>query len=193
MPQERSVSCLIIMMITRFNAECKEYLEGKGKFSEKERVAIGSASMMGIPYRIAEKQFDISRTYYHELGKKADCALEKLCASEQTTEPVIVLKKAFRERLIVSLTCRGMSAANITAFAEEMFGYSISGGTIWNTLKKVSEKADAAEKSVSLENIVVLLENHIGSRICRALEMPKLRNFRSKEIQYLACPKKRVK
>ena len=86
MPKERSASCLTVMMITRFNAECKERLEGKGKFSAKERVAIGSASMMGIPYRIAEEQFDISRTYYHELGRKADCALENLCASEQLAE-----------------------------------------------------------------------------------------------------------
>ena len=128
MSQERSASCLIIMMITRFNAECKDRPEGKCKFSAKERVAIGSASMMGIPYRIAEEQFNISRTYYHELGRKADCALENLCASEQTTERVIVLNKAFRERLIVSLTCLGMSAANISAFAEEMFGYSIPAG-----------------------------------------------------------------
>ena len=141
------------MMITRFNAECKERPEGKGKFTAKERLGIGSASMMGIPYRIAEEEFDISRTYYYDLGQKADCVLESLCASERTTERVIALNKAFRERLIVSLTCYGMSAANITAFAEEMFGYSISGGTIWNTLKKVSGKAEAAEKSVSLENI----------------------------------------
>ena len=153
MPQERSASCLIIMMITRFNAECKERPEGKGKFTAKERLGIGSASMMGIPYRIAEEEFDISRTYYYDLGQKADCVLENLCASERTTERVIALNKAFRERLIVSLTCYGMSAANITAFAEEMFGYSISGGTIWNTLKNVSGKAEAAEKSVSLENI----------------------------------------
>ena len=141
------------MMITRFNAECKERPEGKGKFTAKERLGIGSASMMGIPYRIAEEEFDISRTYYYDLGQKADCVLENLCASERTTERVIALNKAFRERLIVSLTCYGMSAANITAFAEEMFGYSISGGTIWNTLKNVSGKAEAAEKSVSLENI----------------------------------------
>jgi hypothetical protein len=141
------------MMITRFNAECKERPEGKGKFTAKERLGIGSASMMGIPYRIAEEEFDISRTYYYDLGEKADCVLENLCATERTTERVIALNKAFRERLIVSLTCYGMSAANITAFAEEMFGYSISGGTIWNTLKNVSGKAEAAEKSVSLENI----------------------------------------
>ena len=153
MPKERSASCLITMMITRFNAECKDRPKGKRKFSAKERVAIGSASMMGISYRIAEERFNISRTHYHELGRKADCALENLCASEQTTERVIALNKAFRERLIVSLTCLGMSAANITAFAEEMFGYSISSGTIWNTLKKVSREAEAAEKRVSLENI----------------------------------------
>ena len=153
MPQERNASCLIIMMITRFNAECKERSEGKGKFTAKERLGIGSASMMGIPYRIAEEEFDISRTYYYDLGQKADCVLESLCATERTTERVIALNKAFRERLIVALTCYGMSAANITAFAEEMFGHSISGGTIWNTLKKASGKAEAAEKSVSLENI----------------------------------------
>ena len=141
------------MMITRFNAECKERPEGKGKFTAKERLGIGSASMMGIPYRIAEEEFDISRTYYYDLGQKADCVLESLCATERTTERVIALNKAFRERLIAALTCYGMSAANITAFAEEMFGYSISGGTIWNTLKNVSGKAEAAEKSVSLENI----------------------------------------
>lgn len=153
MPQERSASCLIIMMITRFNAGCKERAEGKGKFTAKERLEIGAASAMGIPYRIAEEQFDISRTHYHDLGKRADCVLESLCASEQATERVIVLNKAFRERLVVSLTCYGMSAANITAFAEEMFAYSISGGTIWNILKEASPKAEALEKSVSLENV----------------------------------------
>ena len=153
MPQERSASCLIIMMITRFNAECKERPKGKGKFTAKERLGIGSASMMGIPYRIAGEQFDISRTHYHDLGEKANCVLENLCAAERTTERVIVLNKAFRERLVVSLTCRGMSAANITAFAEEVFAYSISGGTIWNILKEASRKAEAAEKSVSLENV----------------------------------------
>lgn len=153
MPQERSASCLIIMMITRFNAGCKERPEGKGKFTAKERLEIGAASAMGIPYRIAEEQFDISRTHYHDLGKRADCVLESLCASEQATERVIVLNKAFRERLVVSLTCYGMSAANITAFAEEMFAYSISGGTIWNILKEASPKAEALEKSVSLENV----------------------------------------
>ena len=76
-PQERSASCLIIMMITRFNAGCKERPEGKGKFSGKERAAIGSASMTGIPCRIAEKQFDIGRTYYHELGKKSGLRVGK--------------------------------------------------------------------------------------------------------------------
>jgi hypothetical protein len=141
------------MMITRFNAGCKKRPEGKGKFTAKERLGIGAASAMGIPYGIAQEEFDISRTYYHDLGKKADCALESLCASEQTTERVIALNKAFRERLVVALTCYGMSAANITAFAEEMFAYSISGGTIWNTLKEASRKAETAEKSVSLENI----------------------------------------
>ena len=125
MPQERSASCLTVTMITRFNAEYKERPKGKGKFTEKERLGIGSASMMGIPYGIAGERFDISRTYYHELGKKADCVLENLRASGRTTERVIVLNKAFRERLIVSLTCRGMSAANITEFAEEVFAYSI--------------------------------------------------------------------
>ena len=130
MPKERSASCLIIMMITRFNAGRKERLEGKGKFSGKERVAIGSASMTGIPCRIAEKQFDIGRAYYHELGKKAGCALENLRASEQTTEAVIVPNKAFRERLVASLTRPGTSAANIAALAEDVFSYSISGGTI---------------------------------------------------------------
>ncbi|MBP5717559.1 MAG: transposase [Abditibacteriota bacterium] len=109
--------------------------------------------MMGIPYRIAEEAFDISRTYYYDLGKKADCVLERLCASEQTTERVIALNKAFRERLVVALTCYGMSAANITAFAEEMFAYSISSGTIWNILKEKSRKAETLEKSVSLENV----------------------------------------
>ena len=153
MPQERSASCLTVTMITRFNAEYKERPKGKGKFTEKERLGIGSASMMGIPYGVAGERFDISRTYYHELGKKADWALENLCASEQATERVIVLNKAFRERLIVSLTCRGMSAANITEFAEEVFAYSISGGTVWNTLKEASRKAEEAEKSVSLENV----------------------------------------
>jgi len=152
-PQERSASCLIIMMITRFHAECKERPNGKGKFTGKERLGIGSASMMGIPYGIAGERFDISRTYYHDLGKKADCALENLCALEQTAERVIVLNKAFRERLIVALTCYGMSAANITAFAEEVFAYPISGGTIWNTLKETSRKAEETEKSVSLENV----------------------------------------
>ena len=120
-------------MITRFNAEYKKRLNGKGKFTRKERLVHDGDSL-----RDCGERFDISRTYYHGLGKKADCVLENLCASEQATERVIVLNKAFRERLIVSLTCRGMSAANITAFAEEMFGYSISGGTIWNTLKKVA-------------------------------------------------------
>ena len=81
------------MMITRFNAECKERSEGKGKFTAKERLEIGAASMMGIPYRIAEEAFDISRTHYHNLGKKADCVLENLRASERTTERVIVLNK----------------------------------------------------------------------------------------------------
>ena len=152
-PQERRASCLTVTMITRFNAEYKERPNGKGKFSGKERLGIGSASMMGIPYGIAGERFDISRTYYHELGKKADCVLENLCASERTTERVIVLNKAFRERMIVSLTCRGMSAANITEFAEEVFAYPISGGTVWNTLKEASRKAEAAEKSVSLENV----------------------------------------
>ena len=152
-PQERSASCLIVMMITRFNAEYKERASGKGKFTEKERLGIGSASMMGIPYGIAGERFDISRTYYHELGKKADSVLENLCASEQTTQRVIVLNKTFRERLVVALTCYGMSAANITAFAQEVFACSISGGTIWNILKETSRKAEAAEKSVSLENI----------------------------------------
>ena len=141
------------MMITRFNAEYKDSEKGKGKFTAKERLGIGSASMMGIPYGIAGECFDISRTYYHELGKKADNVLENLCASEQTTQRVIVLNKAFRERLVVALTCYGMSAANITAFAQEVFAYSISGGTIWNILKEASRKAEAAEKSVSLENI----------------------------------------
>ena len=99
MPQERSASCLIIMMITRFNAECKERPKGKGKFTGKERLGIGAASMMGIPYRIAEEEFDISRTHYHNLGKKADCVLENLCATERTTEQVIALNKAFRDVL----------------------------------------------------------------------------------------------
>ena len=95
-------------MITHFNAEYKERPNGKGKFTGKERLGIGSVSMMGIPYRIAWERFDISRTYYHELGKKAEYVLDNLRASEETTERVIVLNKAFRERLIVSLTCRGM-------------------------------------------------------------------------------------
>ena len=132
------------MMITRFNAECKERPEGKGKFTAKERLGIGAASAMGIPYGIAQEEFDISRTYYHDLGKKADCALESLCASEQTTERVIALNKAFRERLVVALTRYGMSAANITAFAEEMFAYSISGGTIWN-IRRVPKKHGMSE------------------------------------------------
>ena len=141
------------MMITRFNAGCKERLEGKGKFSEKERVAIGSASMTGIPCRIAEKQFDVGRAYDHELGKKAGCALENLRASEQTTEAVIVPNKAFRERLVASLTRPGMPAANIAALAEDVFSHSISGGTIWNMRKEASRKAETPEKSASPENI----------------------------------------
>ena len=127
--QERSASCLTATMITRFNAEYKERPNGKG-FSGKERLGIGPASMMGIPYRIAGEWFDISRTHYYDLGKKADCVLENLRASER----VIALNKAFRERLVVALTCYGMAAANITAFAEEVFAYSISGGTVWNIL-----------------------------------------------------------
>ena len=85
-PQERSASCLTVMMITRFNAEYKERPNGKGKFTKKERLGIGSASMIGIPYGIAEERFDISRTYYYELGKKADRVLENLRASERTAE-----------------------------------------------------------------------------------------------------------
>ena len=68
-------------MITRFNAEYKEHPNGKGKFTGKECLGIGLASMMRIPYRIAGERFDIIRTYYHEL-EKADCVLETLCASE---------------------------------------------------------------------------------------------------------------
>ena len=152
-PQERSASCLMVTMITRFNEEYKGRGAGKGKFTAKERLGMGSASMMGIPYGIAGECFDISRTYYYELGKKADSVLENLCASEQTTERVIVLNKAFRERFVVALTYYGMSAANITAFAQEVFAYSISSGTIWNILKEASRKAEALEKSVSLENV----------------------------------------
>ena len=44
------------MMITRFNAECKKRLEGKGKFTAKEGLGIGAASAIGIPYGIAEKE-----------------------------------------------------------------------------------------------------------------------------------------
>ena len=77
---------------------------------------------MRIPYRIAEERFDISRTHYHDLEKKADCASERALA----------LNKAFREWVVVALAYYGMSAANITAFAEEVFAHSISGGTIWN-------------------------------------------------------------
>ena len=92
-PRERSASCLTVTMITRFNAEYKERANGKGKFTGKERLEIGSASMMGIPYRIAGERFDISRTHYHELGKEADCALENVCASEQATERALALRK----------------------------------------------------------------------------------------------------
>ena len=172
-------------MITRFNAECKERLEGKGKFSAKERVAIGSASMMGIPYRIAEEQFDISRTYYHELGRKADCALENLCASEQMTERVIVLNKAFRERLVVALTCHGMSAANITALAEEVFGYSISSGTIWNILKEASrvfQNGEPVLTGVDLDSGYVFLTeaapDRSGETWKAALEEKKTRGLK---------------
>ena len=136
-------------MITRFKAEYKDRVNGKGKFSGKERPGIGSASMTGIPYGIAGERFDISRTYYHELGKKADCVLENLRASER----VVALNKAFRERMVVALTCYEMSAANITAFAEEVFAYSISGGPIWNILKEASRKAEEAEKSAPPENV----------------------------------------
>ena len=104
------------MMITRFHAECKRRPEGEGKFSAKKRPGLGFASMMGIPYGITEEQFDISRTHCHDLGKEADSALESVCASGQATERAIVSNKAFRERLIVALTCYGMSAANIAAF-----------------------------------------------------------------------------
>ena len=79
--------------------------------------------------------------------------MENLRASEQATERALALNKAFRERLVVALTCRGMSAANITEFAEEVFAYSISGGKVWNILKEAGRKAEAAEKSVSLENV----------------------------------------
>ena len=87
--------------------------------------------MTGIPYGIEGERFDTSRTYYHEFGKKAERVPENLRESER----VIVLNKAFRERLVAAPTCHGISAANITAIAEEVFTYSISGGTIWNILK----------------------------------------------------------
>ena len=48
------------------------------------------------------------------------------------------------------------------------------------------KKRSGSVRDVVPKNIIVaLLENHIGSRMRRVLEMPKLRNFRPKEIQYL--------
>ena len=152
MPQERSASCLTVTMITRFNAEYKERPKGKGKFTE-ERLGIGSASMMGVPYGIAGERFDISRTYYHELGKKADCVLENLRASGRTTERVIVLNKAFRERLVVALTCRGMSAAKIHRVCGRSFRVFHFRRNGMEYSKGSGRKAEATEKSVSPENV----------------------------------------
>ena len=125
------------MMITRFNAECKERPEGKGKFTAKERLGIGAASAMGIPYGIAEEEFDISRTYYYDLGKKADSALESLKALEETTERVIVINKAFRERFVLALTCYGnASVSNIIAIYRQVFQEPLSKGTVYKELCK---------------------------------------------------------
>lgn len=153
-PQERSASCLIIMMITRFNAERKERPEGKGKFTAKERLGIGAASAIGIPYGIAEEEFDISRTYYYDLGRKADCALESLTALEETTERVIVVNKAFRERFVLALTCYGnTSVSNIIAIYRQVFQAPLSKGTVYNIVQDGNRKAEEAERSVTLENI----------------------------------------
>ncbi|MBP5718321.1 MAG: transposase [Abditibacteriota bacterium] len=142
------------MMITRFNEERKENAAGKGKFTTEERFGMGTVSMMGIPYGIAAERFGVSRTYYYELGQKAEPTLKGIIAATELAEPVIVLNKAFRERLVLALSCYGnVSAANIIAIFEAAFAYPISKGTIYNIMREASRKAEEAEERVSLDGI----------------------------------------
>ena len=141
-------------MITRFYAERKDNAEGKGKFTAEERLGIGTAAMMGIPYGMAAEKFDISRAYYYELGQKAEPTLKGMTAAAEMAEPVIVLNDAFRERLVLALTCYGnVSVSNIIAIFQAVFSYSISKGTVYNITRQASWKAEELERDVPLENI----------------------------------------
>ena len=91
------------MMITRFNEERKDNAAGKGKFTAEERFGMGTVSMMGIPYGIAAERFGVSRTYYYELGQKAEPTLKGIIAATELAEPVIVLNKHGNQFLIFSI------------------------------------------------------------------------------------------
>ena len=63
------------MMITRFKAE------SKSKFTVGERLVIGAASMIGIPYRAVRDVVDVGRTHYYELGHQVRPILDGLTAT----------------------------------------------------------------------------------------------------------------
>lgn len=152
--KERSASCLTAMMITRFYGENKSDAGRKGKFTAEERLGIGAVSIMGIPYGTAAENFDISRTYYYELGKKAEPLLAGMTAAGETAECVIVLNKAFRDRFILAQKFYGQTSdANIAAIYEQLFGRHISKGTVYNVMRKASGKAEELERGISLEKI----------------------------------------
>ena len=137
-------------MITHFNAESK----GKVKFTLEERIEIGSACRLGVSYAAAAEATGISRTYYHELGKKAEVVLEGLTAAGEIAESVILVTDEFIERAVTALyTVCCVSQSNIGYFFDNVIMTHISKGKIYDLLQEVEEKAAAYDANIPLEGI----------------------------------------
>ena len=146
------------MMITRFNADSKS----KIKFTAGERLAMGAASMMGIPHRAAKEAVDVSRTYYYELGQRVVPLLEGMTATGEIARSVILVTEEFIERSVIALrtVCNTPESA-IQYFMEQVCGVKISNGKLYDILKAAEEKAAAHDAGVSLEGIEVMATDEI--------------------------------
>ena len=136
------------MMITRFNAE------SKSKFTAGERLAIGAASMIGIPYRVVRDVIDVGRTHYYELGHQVRPILDGLTATGEIARSVILVTDEFIERSVIALqTVCNAPESTILYFIENVYGVHISKGKIYYILRDAEKKASAHDAGISLEGI----------------------------------------
>jgi len=123
------------------------------KYKESEKFISGCQAIAGIPITEIANNNGMCRQYIYKQKREVETYAEKLDKSSRQEE-IIVLDKAFKNRLILSLTLDcGASLEGIQRVFENALNKNISIGNISGVIKEASERAQKFDDGINLEGI----------------------------------------